>query len=451
LSSSQSTHRPIAILGAGLAGLSAGNYLQRLGLPVVVFESSGEIAGLASSFRHDGFIYDFGAHFITNRLAKTVGIEDQCRDVRHYGETVLLGGRYYSYPFGLMRNSRFLKDAIGEKLSGNRGVPANVSERFVQMYGSRLATEVAVPLVEAWSGAPAVLLAPSVADKIPLSLANVAFLKVMSFITQRAIAIGYGKEKPSNMRVWHVYPERGVASLCERLAEPIRNCIRLKSRVEAIVVRDGAVETVHVNGQDHHVSAVVSSLPCNVLPNLIEGTDSLNYLSRFRFRPMLFVQLQMQGRHLLKDTLVWTPERRFPFFRLTETPISMPWLAPPGKTLITVDIGAEIGDQFWSMSDEELARMSLEHLDGIVPRAEALFLGSRVLRTPYAYPVFLNEYENDRIRFRQSTGVNFLVSVGRNGEFDHLLSEDVYWRVCTKMAALVPSLRQRTLRTNLSG
>ena len=78
MSSGQSTHRPIAILGAGLAGLSAANYLHGMGLPVVVFESTAQIAGLASSFRHDGFIYDFGAHFITNRLAKAVGIEDQC-------------------------------------------------------------------------------------------------------------------------------------------------------------------------------------------------------------------------------------------------------------------------------------------------------------------------------------------------------------------------------------
>ena len=148
----QDTERPIAILGAGLAGLSAGNYLQSLGLPVVVFESSDQIAGLACSFQHDGFIYDFGVHFVTNRLAKAIGIREQCRNVRHYGETVLLGGRYYSYPFGLFRNFRFLKSAIREKFSGNRGKPANVSERFVQMYGSSLASEVAAPLVEEWSG-----------------------------------------------------------------------------------------------------------------------------------------------------------------------------------------------------------------------------------------------------------------------------------------------------------
>ena len=48
--------------------------------------------------------------------------------------------------------------------------------------------------------------------------------------------------------------------MCESLAEPIQKCVLLRSQVEAIV------------------------------------------------------QLQMCGRHLLKDTMVWTPESGLPFY-----------------------------------------------------------------------------------------------------------------------------------------
>jgi protoporphyrinogen/coproporphyrinogen III oxidase len=436
LSVERNIGRPVAILGAGLAGLLAGNYLSDLGIPVLIFESSEQIAGLARSFQDNGFTYDFGAHFVTNRLAKAVGIQDQCRDVRYYGETVLLAGKYYSYPFGLLRNFDFLKSAIREKFVSNGTPPPNLYERFSHMYGPLLAAQVAAPLAEEWSGVPASLLAPSVADKIPASIAKVLFLRAMSFITGRAIAIGYGKEKPAGVRTWHVYPKDGVASLCEHLARPIRQCIRFRSRVEAIIVREGRAEKVRVNGRELDVSGVISTAPCNVLPRLIEGTDCLNYLSSFRYRAMIFVLLQMRGRRLLKDTVVWTPESGYPFFRLTEAPISMPWLAPPGKTMITVDIGSEVGDRFWLMSDAELAKICLKHFDGIIAGAEERFLGCRVLRTPFAYPVFLNEYENDRKCFRESTGVERLYSIGRNGEFDHLLTEDVYWRTIAKMNSI---------------
>jgi hypothetical protein len=64
-------------------------------------------------------------------------------------------------------------------------------------------------------------------------------------------------------------------------------------------------------------------------------------------------------------------------------------------------------------------------------------MGCRVLRTPFAYPVFLNKYEDDRKRFQQSTGIESLYSIGRNGEFDHLLTEDVFWRTEAKMKSIL--------------
>ena len=67
-------------------------------------------------------------------------------------------------------------------------------------------------------------------------------------------------------------------------------------------------------------------------------------------------------------------------------------------------------------------------------------LGSQVLRTPIAYPVYLNAYEADRMRLRQTTGVAGLYSVGRNGEFAHILMEDVYWRTLGRMRQMVDAL-----------
>ncbi|MGI8470564.1 MAG: NAD(P)-binding protein, partial [Pyrinomonadaceae bacterium] len=60
------TNKPVVILGAGLAGLTAANFLRRAGVPVILYEAGNKIAGLAQSFDDaDGFTYDFGAHFVT--------------------------------------------------------------------------------------------------------------------------------------------------------------------------------------------------------------------------------------------------------------------------------------------------------------------------------------------------------------------------------------------------
>ena len=137
---------------------------------------------------------------------------------------------------------------------------------------------------------------------------------------------------------------------------------------------------------------------------------------------------------------MWFPERKFPFFRLTEATISMPWLAPEGKTIITVDIGCEKDDHIWTMEEEKLTQLCLEHLLPVIPDAKERFLGSNVIKTPIAYPIFLNEYEERRQDFEQSTIIKNLISVGRNGEFSHMFMEDVYWRTQKKVKNLLETM-----------
>ncbi|HEY0777744.1 MAG TPA: FAD-dependent oxidoreductase, partial [Gemmatirosa sp.] len=108
---------PVVVLGAGIGGLVAARTLRRRGLRVAVFEAGRRVAGMATSFHDaDGFTYDFGAHFITNRLAAALGVSDVCRAVERYGESVFARGRATAYPVGLIRSPRYLAGALHAKL-----------------------------------------------------------------------------------------------------------------------------------------------------------------------------------------------------------------------------------------------------------------------------------------------------------------------------------------------
>ena len=434
-------NKPVVILGAGLAGLTAAHFLRQNNVPVLLFEAGNKIAGLAQSFHdEEGFTYDFGAHFITNRLAKAVGIAAKCRTVRHYAETVWLGGKSYGYPFGLLRVPRMTTSGIAAKLPFSKAKPASAAEWFRANYGQALADEVAIPLTEAWSGAKADLLSPAVGDGISNCIAHTLWLKLASCLMRRAVSCGYSRELPENASVYHVYPAGGIGALCQKLAADLKSVIQLESPVEKILVDENKVAGIRANGREIEASAVISTAPINVLGKIVEGTDRLEYLSRFRYRPMVFVNLRLHGRGLLPDVVTWTPEDQFPFFRLTETPLSMPWLAPTGKTIITVDIGCEKGDEFWQMEDERLGEYCVEHLKPIIADIKQRYEGCRVMRTPIAYPVFLREYEAERQKFAGGTGIENLYSIGRNGEFMHIFMEDVYERTRKKIQQLTLSL-----------
>jgi protoporphyrinogen oxidase len=199
---------------------------------------------------------------------------------------------------------------------------------------------------------------------------------------------------------------------------------------------------IRVNGHELPVSAVVSTAPVDVLARIIECSDLLAPFKAFRYRSMIHVNLRFAGRGLLEDVVVWTPRRDLPFFRLTEAPLSMPWLAPEGRTLLTADIGAAEGDPNWASNDDDLGLRCVDAIEELVPGARARYRGCRVLRSKVAYPVFLREYEGHRQRLeREGTGIQGLWSVGRNGEFGHHLMEDVWVRTRRHMRALVDEWR----------
>jgi protoporphyrinogen oxidase len=431
---------PVIVVGAGLAGLTAAIHLKRHGVPVRVFEAGPKLAGLARSEHDpDGFTYDFGAHFITTRLAATVGYSTRCRPLARYGESVLVGRRVYGYPLGLMQSPRFLLDAIGQKIkervSAKRVVSA--ADWFRNAYGPALANRVALPLVEAWSGARADELSRSVGEKIPGGLFNTVLLKLAMSFTKRPVAIGYCGSLPESAHVWHVYPTGGIGALCEHMAAEVADCIETRSPVEAIHTDGERVVGVRVKGADIPARAVISTAPVHILAKLVQGTDRLAHLTRFKYRAMVFVNVRLKGRGILPDVVLWTPGDNYPFFRLTEVPMGMPWLAPEGRTLITADIGCLIGDKTWTMPDEGLGELCVEHLERIAPGARNRYQGCRVMRVPLAYPVFRLEYETERKKFEEGTGIAGLYSVGRNGEFGHWLMEDVYWRTRRRIRSLI--------------
>lgn len=73
-------HGRIAIIGAGIAGLSVGSRLASAGCEVVVFEKARGVGGRASTRRSGEHAFDHGAQYFTCRQPTfSVQVEDWCR------------------------------------------------------------------------------------------------------------------------------------------------------------------------------------------------------------------------------------------------------------------------------------------------------------------------------------------------------------------------------------
>ena len=433
---------PIVVIGAGLAGLTAARYLREHGRSVRVFEASKNIAGLCrSEFDEDGFTYDCGAHFINSRLAAALGISRQCRPMPNYEEVFWYQGRGYKYPAGLLKSPEFVLGAVRSRVAAlTQPPPTNVAQAFRRSMGRGIADKLALPLVEAWSGANRNELSPAIAEKFSTTPLQAFRLGIASRLSRRTIAVGYSHELRESPYVYFVYPQGGIGAVCENLADALSDSVHTDSKVERIFVRDGRVTGVEVNGEHLPTSAVVNTAPVPILARLVQGTDELEKLADFKYRPMIFVNLKFDIPDVMGNVVTWTPESEYSFFRISDLGRALPWLVPTGKNQITCDIGCEIGDDVWNTDPATLAELCVTQVERIVPGVSQYYLGFHQRRTPYAYPVFLNSYESARKRWESGTGIHGLVSVGRNGEFKHILMEDVYWRTrrrCRELLATV--------------
>jgi oxygen-dependent protoporphyrinogen oxidase len=74
--------KPVAIIGAGITGLTTAFYLKRSGVPVVVYEASGRVGGVIQSVRRDGYLAEFGPNTL---LETSPRITELVRDAGLFG------------------------------------------------------------------------------------------------------------------------------------------------------------------------------------------------------------------------------------------------------------------------------------------------------------------------------------------------------------------------------
>jgi protoporphyrinogen oxidase len=418
---------PVAVLGGGPAGLTAGYLLAKRGHPVVVFEAEDQVGGIAKTEVRDGFRFDLGGHrFFT----KSQEVNDLWHEVmkeefllRPRLSRIYWNKKFLQYPLegmdvvkklGPVELTRalfsYLVAAVKPK-GREDDLETWVSNRF----GKRLYQLFFKSYTEKVWGVPCTeLRAEWAAQRI----------KGLSFFSAAKAAFfgNRGNKIKSLINEFH-YPRFGPGQMWETMADEIianGGEVRMNTAVTSIESVDGHATAVVAGGERIECSEVISSLPLRLTAAIAEPAPPAavtNSAAKLRYRDFLTVSLVIDGEDLFPDNWIYIHEPDVQVGRIQNFRSWSPWMVPdPKKASIGMEYFCFQGEGLWVQSDEELVAMATAEIEKLGLAKASQVEKGYVTRVPLAYPMYDEGYKAHVETIKGwLEGFDNVQQVGRNG------------------------------------
>ncbi len=442
----------LSILGGGIAGLSAGHFARKRGLPFKIYEAGETVGGNCRTFEHEGSLFDSGAHrfhdkdpMMTRELRNLLG--DELREIRAPSQ-ICHEGLFIDFPLSPL--NLVLKLGAGTLIKGafelvrarlSHGEAGDDFESFaLRTYGRTIAELFLLGYSRKLWGMPPNRLSPVISG------GRLKGLTLSAFLFE---AFGGNRKRTRHLDGSFYYPRRGIRAIPERLADSCgRENILTGSRITRVFHDTRRIRAVEVNGgKIVETGGVINTLPLTVFLDMLNPAPPPEILAvsgSLRFRDLVLVVLTLDRPFLTKNASIYFPDAGLPFARMSEPRNRSPFMAPPGRTALLVECPCFREDAVWGAPDGRLIDEVRGHLVRLGLIREPDVLGGTVARLEYAYPVIERGTEEKTRRiFGYLDGLENLRSSGRVALFEYIHIHDIM-RIGQETAEAMALVRGRT-------
>ncbi|MGK7394492.1 MAG: FAD-dependent oxidoreductase [Candidatus Cyclobacteriaceae bacterium M3_2C_046] len=398
----------VAVIGAGMSGLSCGILLNKQNCDVKVFEASNRIGGLARSFKWHGIDCDLAPHrlfskdkVILDELLELTPMEAQKRKSKIFIKNKVI--RDPVNPFELILKFNPLitsKMVFGYLFKKKR--PENTFENLaLNAFGRGLYEFFFRPYTEKLLGAkPEELSIEWGRQKIRVS----------------GLADVFKRNSKIFFRGFYYPIKGGYGSIVNSMHDQIKDNVLLNSRVTGFELEGNKITGVKYQEEGvekvYKCDRVISTIPTTILGKML-GQEF-----QFRFQPVKLVYLLINKDRVTPNHWIYFGDRDVVINRMAEFKNFSDFDAPKDKTVLCAEVTTAtenpVEDVLKAVYDYKLFK------------PEDL-LDTMLLQEKFGYPVYMKDFEKVKDKVKTELGkIENLHLVGRNAEFRHIDVDEDY-------------------------
>jgi oxygen-dependent protoporphyrinogen oxidase len=376
--------KSVAIIGAGITGLTAAFYLKRNGIPVTVYDASGRVGGVIRSLRKDGYIAEFGPNTLLeispkiSQLICDAGLESrrlnpepkaEARYVVRYRRPIAMP----SSPVGFLTTDLFTLKAklavLREPFVAPRrdGAEESIAEFVIRRFNQEFLDHAIDALAAGiYAGDPRKLSVTHAFPKLKALEDNYgSMIKGQIFGSRERKKRGeVAKDRAPKFSF-----DEGLQVLPDTLAEHLGDAVTLNTSVTKLMqTPDGWALTISEGLLREHSAVIYAGTAFKLAALKIESKHEVNLapLSEIRYPPVASVVLGFRREdvaHPCQGFGMLIP--KIEGFKILGTIFSsslFPNRAPSGHLTLTSYIGGERYPELASLPPEKLYELTCEDL-----------------------------------------------------------------------------------------
>jgi protoporphyrinogen oxidase len=421
--------KKIIIIGAGPAGLTAAWEAEKLGIKTLILEGDKVVGGISRTVERNGWRFDIGGHRFFTKVDEVYDIWDEILDEGDFLQRPRMSRIYYNkkfYDYPLKASNALFNLGIFEAIRCVlsymyvRLKPPKNQDNFENWVAARFGWRLYRIFFKTYTEKVWGIEASKIgADWAAQRIKNLSLAKAIL----NSLKINKSDEIITTLIDKFKYPKYGPGMMWETSYKKLKEKnheIKLNSKVTSIIKKQNYYQITTNGGHEYYAENILSSMPLAHLPKTVAPQNDDKVMQsgeNLKFRDFLSVALVVNENQAFPDNWIYIHEPDVRVGRVQNYGSWSPYLVKEGKTCLGLEYFVDIGDDLWSMEDNDLITLATTELETLSLIEKNSVLEGYVVRMPKAYPVYdLNYSKNvDSIANWLKADHPNIFPIGRNG------------------------------------